>query len=58
MSGKRQEPRIRVLVQFVSIRKITNMVMDMHKEAINLLTLTHGHEAKGFLKIFRVRGLG
>ena len=42
---------------FIKIRRLTN-VMGMHKETMNLRTLTHGREGKGVLKIYGVWALG
>ena len=43
---------------FIRIRRLTNILVDVHKETINLWTLIYGREGKGVLKIFGVRGLG
>ena len=43
---------------FIRIRRLTNMVMDVHKETTKSGTLSHGRQGKGVLKICGVRGLG
>ena len=55
--GKTRAPSKRSCSIFIRIRRLTNMVMDVHKETTKSGTLSHGRQGKGVLKTCGVRGL-